>query len=196
MASAAPEFHLPELILASASPRRSSLLREMGFNFAVVRSEAPEVASEFLSPAEIAQVNAYRKARQVAKKHPDVLVLAADTVVSLGREHFGKPRSLQEAEAMLIRLQGRTHQVVTGICLLHLRLHRQRLFAETTLVTFRQLQVEQIRQYLARIHPLDKAGGYAIQDEGDEIVKSIQGSFSNVVGLPLERLRQELSCWL
>jgi len=196
MASAAPEFHLPELILASASPRRSSLLREMGFNFAVVRSEAPEGASEFLSPAEIAQVNAYRKARQVAKKHPDVLVLAADTVVSLGREHFGKPRSLQEAEAMLIRLQGRTHQVVTGICLLHLRLHRQRLFAETTLVTFRQLQVEQIRQYLARIHPLDKAGGYAIQDEGDEIVKSIQGSFSNVVGLPLERLRQELSCWL
>jgi septum formation protein len=196
MASAAPEFHLPELILASASPRRSSLLREMGFNFAVVRSEAPEVASEFLSPAEIAQVNAYRKARQVAKKHPDVLVLAADTVVSLGREHFGKPHSLQEAEAMLIRLQGRTHQVVTGICLLHLRLHRQRLFAETTLVTFRQLQVEQIRQYLARIHPLDKAGGYAIQDEGDEIVKSIQGSFSNVVGLPLERLRQELSCWL
>jgi septum formation protein len=196
MASAAPEFHLPELILASASPRRSSLLREMGFNFAVVRSEAPEVASEFLSPAEIAQVNAYRKARQVAKKHPDVLVLAADTVVSLGREHFGKPRSLQEAEAMLIRLQGRTHQVVTGICLLHLRLHRQRLFAETTLVTFRQLHVEQIRQYVARIHPLDKAGGYAIQDEGDEIVKSIQGSFSNVVGLPLERLRQELSCWL
>ena len=196
MASAAPEFHLPELILASASPRRSSLLREMGFNFAVVRSEAPEVASEFLSPAEIAQVNAYRKARQVAKKHPDVLVLAADTVVSLGREHFGKPHSMQEAEAMLIRLQGRTHQVVTGICLLHLRLHRQRLFAETTLVTFRQLHVEQIRQYLARIHPLDKAGGYAIQDEGDEIVKSIQGSFSNVVGLPLERLRQELSCWL
>lgn len=196
MASAAPEFHLPELILASASPRRSSLLREMGFDFAVVRSEAPEVASEFLSPAEIAQVNAYRKARQVAKKHPDVLVLAADTVVSLGREHFGKPRSLQEAEAMLIRLQGRTHQVVTGICLLHLRLHRQRLFAETTLVTFRQLHVEQIREYVARIHPLDKAGGYAIQDEGDEIVKSIQGSFSNVVGLPLERLRQELSCWL
>ena len=195
MASAAPDFHLPNLILASASPRRSSLLREMGFEFAVVRSEASEVASEFLSPAETAQVNAYRKARQVAKRHPDVLVLAADTVVSLGREHFGKPHSMKEAESMLIRLQGRTHQVVTGICLLHLRLHRQRLFAETTLVTFRRLHSGQIRRYLSRIHPLDKAGGYAIQDEADEIVKSIQGSYSNVVGLPLERLRQELSSW-
>jgi nucleoside triphosphate pyrophosphatase len=195
MASAAPDFHLPELILASASPRRSSLLREMGFEFAVVKSEAPEVASEFLSPAETAQINAYRKARQVAKKHPDVLVLAADTVVSLGREHFGKPRSMEEAEMMLIRLQGRTHQVVTGICLLQLRLHRQRLFAETTLVTFRRLHSGQIRRYLSRIHPLDKAGAYAIQDEGDEIVKSIHGSYTNVVGLPLERLRQELSAW-
>ena len=195
MASAAPEFRSPGLILASGSPRRSSLLREMGFEFAVVKSEAPEVASEFLSPAETAQINAYRKARQVAKKHPDVLVLAADTVVSLGREHFGKPRSIEEAETMLVRLQGRTHQVVTGICLLHLRLHRQRLFSETTLVTFRRLHSGQIRRYLSRIHPLDKAGGYAIQDEGDEIVKSIQGSFTNVIGLPLERLQQELSSW-
>jgi septum formation protein len=195
MDPALEQMDLPKLILASASPRRAALLREMGFEFAVVQSAATEVAPEHLSPAEIAQINAYRKARLVAKKHPDVMVLAADTVVSLGTMHFGKPRSMEEAEAMLTRLQGRTHQVVTGICLVHLRHHRQRLFAETTAVTFRKLHAGQVRRYLSKIHPLDKAGGYAIQEEGDQIVKGIQGSYSNVVGLPLERLRAELSQW-
>lgn len=196
MDAAVQRFDAARLILASASPRRASLLRDLGFDFAVVPSDAPETAPEFLSPAEIAQINAYRKARLIAKKHQDVIVLGADTVVSLGAVHFGKPRSFEEAEAMLAQLQGRTHQVVTGICLTHLRQHRQMLFAETTAVTFRRLHLGQIRRYLSKIHPLDKAGGYAIQDEGDEIVQSIRGSYSNVVGLPVERLREELYGWL
>jgi septum formation protein len=185
----------PALILASASPRRSELLREMGIPFTVVRSQVPEVAPEHLSPVETAEINAYRKARATAKKHPDALVLGADTVVSLGTTVFGKPTDMAEAEQMLAKLQGRTHQVITGVCLVHLRGHRQKLFAASTAVTFRKLHIGQIRRYLAKIFPFDKAGSYAIQEEGDLIVKGIVGSFSNVVGLPVEMLRAELDAW-
>jgi len=186
---------LPALILASASPRRSELLQQMGVPFAVVRAAVPEVAPEHLSPVETAEVNAYRKARATAKQHPDSLVLGADTIVCLGTEIFGKPVDAADAERMLARLQGRTHLVVTGVCLLRLRPYRQKLFAVSTSVTFRRLHIGQIRRYLAKIFPFDKAGSYAIQEEGDLIVKGIKGSFSNVVGLPVERLEQELAAW-
>ncbi len=183
---------LPTLILASASPRRSELLREMGIPFTVVKADIHEVAPEHLSPVETAEINAYRKARAVAKKHPDMLVLGADTVVSLGTEQFAKPVDMADAERMLAKLQGRTHLVITGVCLLRLRPYRQRLFAVSTSVTFKKLHLGQIRRYLAKIHPFDKAGSYAIQDEGDLIVKNFKGSYSNVVGLPVERLKVEL----
>jgi septum formation protein len=186
---------LPPLILASGSPRRRELLHELGLEFTAVQTDAPELEPEHLSPSETAQINAYRKARVMAKRFPDRLVLAADTVVSLGTELFGKPADLAEAARMLARLQGRTHQVVTGVCLLHLRAHRQRLFAVSTAVTFRRLHAGQIRKYLSSIMPFDKAGAYAVQDEGDQIVKHLHGSFTNVVGLPLERLREELAAW-
>ena len=188
------EPRLP-VILASASPRRAALLRQLGLEFIVLPGHPEEIQPEHLSPHEIAQINAYRKARTVAKHHPDALVLGADTLVCLGRALFGKPATLAEARQMLAQLQGRTHQVVTGVCLLHLRAHRQRLFAVGTAVTFRQLHAGQIRRYLARVNPLDKAGAYAIQEEGDLIVKQIHGSFTNVVGLPLERLREELDAF-
>jgi septum formation protein len=92
-------------------------------------------------------------------------------------------------------LQGRTHQVVTGVCLTHLRHHRQKVFAESTQVTFHPLDTQQIREYLTQINPLDKAGAYAIQEHGGKIVDRISGSFTNVVGLPMERLREELFSW-
>jgi septum formation protein len=189
------QLKMPTLILASASPRRSELLREMGISFTVVRAQVPEIAPEHLSPVETAEINAYRKARATAKQHPDAFVLGADTIVSLGNAVFGKPVDRADAEQMLAKLQGRTHQVITGVCLIHLRAHRQRLFAVSTAVTFRKLHLGQIRRYLAKIYPFDKAGSYAIQEEGDVIVKGIAGSFSNVVGLPVERLRHELRTW-
>jgi septum formation protein len=185
----------PPLILASASPRRSDLLAQMGVEFTVVTGSVPEVAPAHLTPSETARINAHRKARAVAQQFPDHLVLGADTVVSLGTEMFGKPADLAEAGWMLARLQGRTHEVTTGACLLHQRGRRQRLFAVTTLVTFRRLSAAQIREYLAKIQPLDKAGGYAIQDQGALIVARFAGSFSNVVGLPVEKLREELDGW-
>jgi septum formation protein len=185
----------PPLILASASPRRAELLKLLQVKFRILPGEAQEVAHEHLSPLEVCQLNAHRKARAVAKKIPDDLVLAADTLVFLDGEIFGKPCNLSDARRMLTRLQGRTHQVVTGVCLMHLRAHRERIFAVSTDVLFHPLDDRQIRNYLAKINPLDKAGAYAIQDSGELIISEISGSFSNVVGLPVEKLRQELSTW-
>jgi septum formation protein len=187
--------NLPPLILASASPRRNELLRQLGVEFKVVPSEVPEIHHDQLTAHEVSQVNAYRKARAVAKKYPDALVLGADTLVHLDTVLFGKPASLEQAYQMLEQLQGRTHHVVTAICLLHLREHRQKVFAESTAVTFLPLDAVKIRRYLTKVNPLDKAGAYAIQEEGDLIVEKISGSYTNVVGLPVERLTAELEAW-
>ena len=186
---------LPPLILASASPRRAQLLRLVRGDFRVLASAANEVNYEHLSPLEVCQLNAHRKARAVAKKNPDSLVLGADTLVFLDNEILGKPRTITEARRMLSRLQGRHHQVVTGVCLMHLRLHRERVFAVSTDVLFHPLNSRQIRDYLGLINPLDKAGAYAIQERGELIVSEISGSYSNVVGLPVEKLREVLSAW-
>jgi septum formation protein len=187
--------NLPPLILASASPRRSELLKQLGVEFQIVPSDASELHNDELTARELCQVNAYRKARAVAKKYPDALVLGADTLVYLETNLMGKPRNLTEAFQMLEKLQGRTHQVVTAICLMNLRNHRQSIFADTTNVTFRPLNAVEIQRYLIQINPLDKAGAYAIQENGDLIVEKISGSYTNVVGLPVEKLREQLAAW-
>jgi septum formation protein len=187
--------NLPPLILASASPRRAELLRLLKLDFRIIPSTATEVLDEQLSPFEVCQLNARRKARAVAKKNPDSLVLGADTLVFLDGEIMGKPASRADAERMLTQLQGRTHQVVTGISLIHLRAHRERIFAESTDVMFHLLDTGQIRDYLAKVNPLDKAGAYAIQEHGDLIISEMSGSYSNVVGLPVERLKGEIQSW-
>jgi septum formation protein len=187
--------NLPPLILASASPRRAELLRQLKLDFRTIPSAATEILDGQLSPFEVCQLNARRKARAVAKKNPDSLVLGADTLVFLDGEIMGKPADIGDAQRMLTQLQGRTHQVVTGISLIHLRAHRERLFAVSTDVKFHPLDAGQIRDYLAKVNPLDKAGAYAIQEHGDKIIAEISGSYSNVVGLPVEQLRAELKLW-
>jgi septum formation protein len=185
------------LILASASPRRVELLRQITPEFQVVPSAAPEIHDEQLTAWEMAQVNAYRKARVVAKQFPDAVVLGADTLVYLDRaaKLFGKPTDRAAAGRMLGELQGRVHAVITGVCLLQLRQHRQIVFAEWTDVRFHPLTPQQIHAYVELINPLDKAGGYAIQEHGERLVAEISGSYSNVVGLPVERLRDVLAHW-
>lgn len=185
----------PVLILASASPRRAELLRELGAEFKIVASDVAELHHEELTAWEVCQINAYRKARSVAKRRPDELILAADTLVYLDTKLFGKPASLEEAHEMLAQLQGQTHHVVTSICLMHLRERRYRVCAELTAVTFRPLDAVAIRRYLNKVNPLDKAGAYAIQEDGNSIVERISGSYTNVVGLPVERLSAELKAW-
>jgi septum formation protein len=185
----------PPLILASASPRRAELLKLLRVKFRIIPSDATEVVHEHLTPLEICQLNAHRKARAVAKRIPDALVIGADTLVFLDNKILGKPRNRADARRMLARLQGRTHQVVTGVSLIQLRTHRERVFAISTDVLFHPLDAGQIRDYLSRINTLDKAGAYAIQESGEKIISEISGSYSNVVGLPVERLREELSVW-
>lgn len=185
-------MHLPRLILASRSPRRSELLRQLDLQFEVLPSDIPEIEHEQLTAGESCQVNAYRKARAISKQYPDALVIGVDTLVALNHRVFAKPADHAEARKMLQELQGKTHHVTTGVCLIHLRNHCQRIFCEVTEVTFRSLTPDDIDHYLSKVNPLDKAGAYAIQEHGDDIIRTIHGSFSNVVGLPLERLKEEL----
>lgn len=188
-------MRLPRVILASASPRRSELLRQLGVQFEVVPGQAEESHPEYLTASEVCRINAHRKARATAKKYPDALVIGADTVVCLDGKIYGKPADIADAERMLLELQGHTHEVVTGVCLVELDRRWQQLFAVTTRVTFRTLTLAQIRDYFSKMNPLDKAGAYGIQEQGDLIVESINGSFSNVVGLPMERLQEVLESW-
>lgn len=190
-----PDTSQRRLILASASPRRTDLLRQFGLEFVAVAARVDEIVPTHLSPHETAQINAYRKARAVAKKHPDDLVLGADTLVCLDAQILGKPADRGQAEEMLMALQGRSHEVVTGVCLVRWRAHRERLFAVSTTVTFHELDRAAVRRYLEVIDPLDKAGAYAIQERGEWIVREISGSFSNVVGLPIEQVQEELAHW-
>lgn len=186
----------PRIILASASPRRQELFALLGRPFEVIPADAPEVAAGSMTPFEACQLNAYRKARVIAKKYPDAVVIGADTEVCLGARTLGKPDNLLAADEMLKRLSGRVHEVVTGVCLLQLRRHRQRCFAELTEVRFHRLTAAQRREYLKRIHPFDKAGAYAVQEHGHLIIEEMCGSFGNVVGLPVERLGRELHSFL
>jgi septum formation protein len=186
---------LPPLILASASPRRSDLLSQLTEDFTVIPSDAPEIHNEQLTAREICQINAYRKARAVAKEHPDHLILAADTLVALGTRLFGKPNDIDEAQRMLLELEGKTHEVVTGVCLMHLRTHTSKVWTESTWVTFKHLTQEVVRDYVTKVRTLDKAGAYGIQENGEMLVEEIEGSFDNVVGLPTESLKYALSNW-
>ena len=188
-------MNTPSLILASESPRRRELLGYLDVEFAVIPSNAEESADAHLTAEETAMLNAWRKARAVAVQHPDCLTLGSDTVVCLGETLFGKPRNLPEARRMLEALQGTTHRVITGMALLQPAERRERVVSEITRVTFRELSATQIDRYLSVIQPLDKAGGYAIQDHGEMIVETVQGSFTNVIGLPLGRLAEELNRW-
>ena len=178
-----------QIILASASPRREHLLREMGVRFTVVQPADVEELFGGAAPDVVAMQNAQRKARAVAGRHPDSVVIGADTIVVLNGVFFGKPHDLENAKQMLGQLAGQQHEVVTGVCLLHRALDMELTFAETTRVWMWPLTRSQIAEYLGKINPLDKAGAYAIQEHGVGIVERIEGNYHNVMGLPTERLQ-------
>jgi septum formation protein len=176
-------------ILASSSPRRIHLLREAKFDPEVVRPEVAELACAFLTPSELVRFNAKLKAATVAAQHPDAVVLGADTIVALGPEVFGKPRDLDDAGRMLQKLVGKTHEVITGVALIAADTGRLMLRAVSSTVTFRALSRTQIDSYLQIVDPLDKAGAYAAQESANLLIERINGSFTNVVGLPMELVR-------
>lgn len=183
----------PRLILASASPRRRELLAELGLPFEVVVAAVTEHEEPSTHPRTMVAHNAALKADCVADLHPYAWVLGADTTVFIDDTALNKPRDATEARAMLRRLSGRTHTVFTGLALRHRATGYATEAGDTSEVTFLTLTEEMITAYLTKVHTLDKAGGYGIQEERDLIVAGWTGSFSNIMGLPLEATKQILT---
>jgi len=186
-----------ELTLASASPRRAQLLRDAGYSFNVIEPPIPEphTLHPVVTPAENAEALSYFKARAVAGIVRKGLILAADTIVACGGDVFGKPIDKADARRILTRLMETPHQVITGITLLDAVDQRRAISHDVTQVTMRRLSDEELDEHLATDAWDGKAGAYGIQDCGDPFVESIQGSFSNVVGLPMELLDRMLTAW-
>lgn len=181
------------LILASASPRRQELLARLGLPFTVVVAGVTEDETPDADPRRLVGHNAALKAAWVAARFPAATVLGADTTVCLEGQVLNKPADAADARAMLRQLSGRTHSVHTGLAL---RRGRDTLALDAVVdsaVRFRELDEAAIESYLARVHTLDKAGGYAIQEHPDLIIASYEGSLSNIIGLPLSETKQILT---
>jgi len=179
---------VPHLILASASPRRRELLQKAGITFAVLPSNTSEAVQLGESPQEYALRVAGEKARDVGRNHSGAWILGADTIVEIDGEILGKPQDEADGGRMLRLLSGRTHRVMTAFVLLGERgqLHTQQIV--TSQVSFKPLSEAQIRDYLATGEPLDKAGAYAVQGLGAALVERVEGSYTNVVGLPMDEV--------
>ena len=184
---------MPRLILASASPRRRELLAQLGVVFDVVVAEVTEHEESSTDPRVMVNHNAALKADWVADRHPDATVLGADTTVFIDNHALNKPRNLMEARAMLRRLSGRTHTVFTGLALRRRRDGLQIDEEAASEVTFKPLDEAAIDAYLERVHTLDKAGGYAIQEHPELIIAGYTGSLTNIIGLPQEITKQLLT---
>ena len=182
---------MPNLILASQSPRRKQLLEWAEVPFDVVVSDADESFPPDLLPEEVAVYIARQKALAVEVRHPGRLVLAADTIVVLGNDIIGKPTDREDAVSILTRLSGNSHRVITGVMLRENG--REHSFADITEVDFHPLTEEQIVYYVDHYKPYDKAGAYAIQEWiGVVGIKGVRGDFYNVMGLPVSRVVQAL----
>ena len=191
---------IPRLVLASASPRRSALLSQIGLTFEVYPSdivEPPNVhvggASNPDTASEVTQKLALLKASSVAPHFAEAIIIGADTLVSLDGKLLGKPTDDANAFEMLTRLSGTSHEVVTGVALVDVATRREIIWAETTRVYFRELHSTEITTYIASGETSDKAGAYGIQGRGAAFVRRIEGCYFNVVGLPLASLVEHLS---
>lgn len=183
------------LILASASPRRQELLRNAGIPFIVESTDIPEVPRAGEGAKAFVERLACEKARVVAQHHPEDFVLGADTTVVVGNQILNKPADAADAVRMLGMLSGRTHQVITGVCVItpqgvqpkteNGELRTEAVHSETTLVTFSALSREDTAYYVSTGEPMDKAGAYGIQGIASRWVSRIEGDYFNVVGLPV-----------
>ena len=195
MQGAAASASPPPLTLASASPRRAQLLREAGYAFTVVPAphHEPELTGSGLPPAKQAQAASYFKARSTSEVVGTGLVLGADTVATLRGRVFGKPRDAAHAHSILTALSGTAHEVITGVTLLSLDGHDRWIACAVSQVFMRRLTDSQLETYLRSRAWEGKAGAYGLQDKDDPFVNRISGSYSNILGLPLELVARMLS---
>jgi len=181
-----------ELILASASPRRRRLLKQIGLEFQVMPGHINEDQIFHHDPLENVKAIALSKAREVAAKVKHGIVIGADTQILFDGEALGKPGDPEDAVLMLSRLNGKTHRVITGMALVDAETGSEETWVEITLVTFRELSEDEILNYVETGEPMGKAGAYGIQGRAAAFVERIEGCYFNVVGLPLAKLVQEL----
>ena len=179
------------LILASKSPRRKSLLKQIGLTFQVVPSRYHEDFNLKLSPGKLVEHFAKQKALDISIHYPDHLIIGADTIVVFKNQILGKPSNKRESKIMLSKLSGKKHMVITGVCLLLKNNNICDVFREKTMVTFQKFTKKEINHYIEHYHPFDKAGSYGIQDWFSVCVKKIDGCFYNVVGFPLSAFYQK-----
>jgi septum formation protein len=182
------------LILASASPRRKSLMREAGYRFRVIPSHASERHPAGLSPAQIVQYLAYKKAKTVARHHPEAVVLGSDTVVYIHGQLVGKPRNKTHAKRILSKLSGSWQKVYSGVAVVWARGKKKRVGYALSKVKLRKLTPFDLKK--AAMRHLDKAGAYAVQQKDDPFVEKIIGDYDNVVGLPMRLVKKFLSAAL
>jgi septum formation protein len=179
------------LVLASASPRRRELLAQLGVPFDIVPSDVPEIPAPNESAEAFARRVAHEKAMEVARRYPNAATLAADTVVALNGVIFGKPAGRADARRMLQALSGRTHEVLTAVALCDPSGTVSEILVRSA-VEFRPLASSDIEDYLDSDEPYDKAGAYAVQGRAQRFVVQVRGSYTNVVGLPLDEVRELL----
>ncbi len=182
---------MDKIILASASPRRKELLEQIGVTFEIVKAEGEEVITSAI-PEEVVKKLSIQKAREVAKRCEGTVIIGADTVVAAGGQILGKPKDPADAMRMLALLQGKEHQVITGVAVLLTESGKVISFVETTTVHVFPMTRTQMEQYIASGEPMDKAGAYGIQGRFAAYVSGIEGDYNNVVGLPVGRLYQEV----
>jgi septum formation protein len=183
-----------KLILASGSPRRKQLLKEAGYKFKVVPSgvDEAEFSAENVTPVEYAKQLALAKANDVAGKYPDSLVIGADTVVDFDGQIIGKPVDAKDAERITRMLFSKPHKVITGLVIVCLKRNTKIIEADTTIVYPKKLTDAQIAEHITRGIWRDKSGAYAIREKDDPFVDRIEGSMTNVMGLPIEMLNRLL----
>lgn len=183
-----------KIILASASPRRQELLKYIVPEFEIIPADVDETLPEGTVPEKAAEFLAVKKAKHIAEQYPDCVVIGSDTIVIIDGIILGKPADKSDAERMLKLLSGRTHKVITGVCIAYGE--KTDSFSCETKVTFYPLTEEEIRDYIATGEPMDKAGAYGIQGYGSVLTEGIEGDFFNVMGLPVAMLKRRLAAFL
>tara|TARA_B110000459_G_scaffold175471_1_gene198858 strand:- start:22 stop:606 length:585 start_codon:yes stop_codon:yes gene_type:complete len=184
------------IILGSASPRRKELLSDIGLTFSIQATNKEETFSNSMNKEEIAEFLAKQKSKFLSEKlQQNDLLITADTIVSFNNELLNKPKNKEEAFRTLNKLSANTHKVITGVCLKSK--NKEIIFSATTLVTFKALSEDEIHHYINKYNPFDKAGAYGIQDWIGKIgINNINGSYTNVVGLPISELHQHLKLFI